>query len=261
MRRPVSLKMVLFVLAAMSPRFALKAQGPVVTNQKLSFEVASVKPNESLDSRGMIGPRPGGRIAATNVPARLLITFAYHLKPYELSGGPAWIAADRFDMDAKALGDPPIEQLRTMLQALLAERFQLVIHSETRQIDGFVLARMRPDRLGPGLHQADLDCSKSFTEAPCRDGFYTPGHVKFVGMPMLYVVETLSSIISGPILDETKLTGAFDGELQWSPDATPLPDLPGIFTAIQEQLELKVQPKKVASEVFVIDHIEHPTPN
>ena len=209
-----------------------------------------------------MGPRLGGQITAHNVPVRLLITFAYNLKPYQLSGGPSWIATDRFDLEARAAGDPPIEQMRAMLQSLLAERFQLAIHPETRQVDGFVLTRARPDKLGLGMQPSTIDCSKSFAaETRCREGFFSAGHLKLVGLPVNHMVEIIGTTIGGPMVDETQLSGALDLDLQWSPESAPLPDLPGIFTAIQEQLGLKLQPKKVPTEVFVIDHVEHPTPN
>ena len=102
-----------------------------------SFEVASIKPNNSGSPMVMMVPQPGGRFTATNVSVRMLILNAYQLPFFRVEGGPDWIQSDRFDVAAKAEGDPPPDQMRLMLQKLLADRFKLNVHRETREMPVF----------------------------------------------------------------------------------------------------------------------------
>jgi uncharacterized protein (TIGR03435 family) len=124
------------------------------------FEVASVKANRSGALAQRIQPSPGGRLTVTNVSLRGLVRFAYEVQEFQMDGGPSWFAADRYDVLARAESDPPVSQIRLMLRALLAERFQLRTHSEKRDqpVYAMVVAR-RDGRLGPGLRKAQTDCN------------------------------------------------------------------------------------------------------
>src|ERR1700730_10541459 len=139
-------------LAAQSPPIA--ASGPV-------FEAASVKPNTSGDARVILVPQPGGRLTGTNVTAAMLIRFAYDLPDFQVLGGPTWLNSDRFDVLAKAEGDPSVDQKRWMVRRLLAERFRLTAHTETRALPIYALVMARRDgRMGPQLRPTEADCAR-----------------------------------------------------------------------------------------------------
>jgi uncharacterized protein (TIGR03435 family) len=229
------------------------------------FDVASIKENKSLNGGGTIGPRPGGRFFARNVPARALVGVAYDLRGYQLAGGPDWFTTDRFDLDALADGNPAIDTMRRMLRTLLEDRFHLTAHFETRQIDGFKLVRTRPDRLGPGLRVSTLDCAVSFSSQPkCREGHINFGDVMEWtgnGLRMSALTADVAAHVGKPVTDDTQLTGTFDLELRWSPEMAQSPDLPSIYTALQEQLGLKLEGQRVPVDVLVIDRIDRPTPD
>jgi uncharacterized protein (TIGR03435 family) len=231
-----------------------------------AFDVASIKQNKSLAGSGTIGPRPGGRIFARNVSLRVLVMFAYDLRGYQVDGGPDWIATDTFDVDAMAEGNPPLDKMREMLRTLLEDRFRLGVHRETRQVDGFVLVRTRPDRLGSNLRISPLDCAVSFSSEPkCREGHFNHnGDVndwKANGVKMANVAQGVSSDIGKPVADNTQLTDTFDLELRWSPAMADSTTVPSIYTALQEQLGLKLESQRLPVEVLVIDRAEHPTPD
>jgi uncharacterized protein (TIGR03435 family) len=117
-------------------------------------------------------------------------------------------------------------------------------------------------RLGPNLLPSTVDCFAAFATTPrCAEGRIAMGSLKQVGMPVSILASGLSQMVGGPVADKTQLTGPFDAELEWSPELAPSPDLPSIFTAVQEQLGLKLERTRVPLEVLVVDHAERPTPD
>ena len=237
------------------------AQTPSTPTPELTFDVASIKKSQSLEPMGTIGPRPGGRVVGINIPPRALIFWSYNIRPYQIAG-PDWIGMDRFDVEAKAAGDAPVDRLRAMMQTLLADRFHMAVHRETRDADGFALVRVRSDRLGPSLVLGTADCLASFASSPrCNENRYSQGNLTSVGMPSSFLAISISQALGAPVLDQTHLVGTFDVTLQWSPEMAPAADLPSIFTAVREQLGLKLERTRVPIEVLVIDRIEHPTDN
>jgi uncharacterized protein (TIGR03435 family) len=250
-----------------------------------TFEVASIKPNKSgPGSIQRAGLQPGDRVNMTNVTLRILMQIAYP-GPSEIIGGPSWIGSgpsgDRFDVNAKAEASSSREQLQLMLRTLLADRFKLVAHPEirTEPIYALVLAR-RDGRLGPYLHPAAADCATlraaALAAGPLRGGGPCglgglPGnmHIHGIGIDQLAVMLQMDA--GRRVVNKTGLTGNFDWDLTWTPQAfrqTPFdrerfpsidPDGPSIFTAIEEQLGLKLQPEKGEGNVLVIDHVERPT--
>ena len=131
------------VITGMMVAASLVAQGPM----GLSFEVASVKPNKSGDRNGGSFVQPGGRYTATNITLRALLRSAYGVHPAQIAGGPSWVNSDRFDITAKAEGNPPTQvfrdQARLMVRTLLADRFKLIVHKETRELPVYALVRAR----------------------------------------------------------------------------------------------------------------------
>jgi uncharacterized protein (TIGR03435 family) len=275
-----------------APRFQAQSSGSTAVGP--SFEVASVKTNTSGDQRVMIQTPPGGRFTATNVPLRNLIVLAYRLQNFQLIGGPDWIRSERFDIVAKAEGNlPPFtpsgppEPLLGMVRTLLAERFKLVVHHETRELPIYALVVARTDgKLGPQLHPAVVDCEAAALRArggpppgpppgerPTCGMRIGPGQMMAGGTPLSQFVNPLSQFVQRTVIDRTGLTGAFDFDLSWTPDqlpqgppppgAPPLPPIdpngPSIFTALQEQLGLKLDAQRGPVDVIVIDRAERPT--
>ena len=263
-----------------------------------TFDVVSIKPNKSgLPGFGGLGFQPD-RFSATRVTVRALINSAYVRQPFErrqVLGGPGWIDTEYFDVDARtgsALSSVPnvfLGQMRVMLRNLLAERFQLAVHDEQRELPIYALVMARSDgRRGPQLRVSDLDCaalmSKSLNDGgglpkaepgkppPCSVG-PNPGHLIASSITMAALANVLSPYVDRAIVDRTGLTQAYDAELSWTPapgesapfkgdeNNRPPADGPSLFTALQEQLGLKLEPTKGPVDVLVVDHVEHPTEN
>ena len=256
-RKSVAVSACVLLLAA----FAI-AQAP------LKFEVAFVKPHPAGDNNGGIGPHPGG-FAATGVPVKLLIEMSYGLKDYQVSGGPGWLDTERYDILAKAPEgmNPTQEQLRPMLQALLADRFQLKFHREMKDLPAFALV---VNKGGPKLKPAANNPTQGTAsdDHPFADKGSGPmislGHGFLMGqrMDMSGLADALGRQSDRAVVDKTGLAGEFDLTLKWSPEAGEK-DTAGLslFTAIQEQLGLKLESTKSAVEVMVIDGAERASAN
>src|SRR3954463_15214773 len=132
------------------------------------FEVATIKVNKSGENNQLIRRQPGGRVTVTNMPARFLIVFAYQLAQFQLIGGPSWAATDRYDMVAKLEGNPDFpppgqaaDPIQLAMRALLADRFKLKVHRETREMDIYALVLAKPGGgPGPGLKPSTVDCAE-----------------------------------------------------------------------------------------------------
>jgi uncharacterized protein (TIGR03435 family) len=273
------------------------AIAPASAQDKPSFEVASVKPNKSGDNRVMLGMQPGGRFTANNVTLRMLIRQAWRLQDFQIVGGPGWLGSDRFDIVAKAEGNPaptppggPPGPLVLMLQSLLEERFKLAVHPEMRDMPIYALTLARSDgRLGPQLKKSDVDCAAlagargrgagqppfPATDRPMCGTRIGPGTLASGAVSLSLLASNLSIFVQRTVVDKTGLAGTFDIDLTWTPDqipqgppppgAPPLPPIdpngPSIFTAVQEQLGLKLESQRGPVEVLVIDRVEPPTPD
>ena len=253
---------------------ALLAQTPAAP----SFEVASVKPNTSGSrSSSTRTPSGGRRFTGTNVTVRQLILGAYNLRGLQLIGGPGWIDSDRFDIDASAPEDASPDQILPMMRALLADRFKLVVHTETKEQPIYALMFARPDKkLGPEIKESTLDCDA--TPKPNSCGMSTNlgnngGYTKGGGQTLARFAELLANLVTERmVIDRTGLTGKYDFELRWTPQnlqvAQPNPadgdrgqDAPPIFVALPEQLGLKLEAQRGPVEFLVIDSVQHPEPN
>jgi uncharacterized protein (TIGR03435 family) len=253
-----------------------------------AFDVASVKPNVSGDARASIQSSPGGRFTAINAPVRAVIRHAYQLQDFELAGGPKWLDADRVDIVARAEGEPAPAQMRLMLKTLLADRFKLQLHQETRDLPLYALALSRRDgKLGPDLRRSDTDCSRAALlddtlgitprpgppdpEATC--GFFGPlpgGGAKFRGVTIGVLARFLAPPVHRPVVDRTGLTGYFDADLETTAEFGPPPpppgvadridrgSLPSIFTVLKDRLGLRLDAQRGPVTVFVIDRLERP---
>jgi uncharacterized protein (TIGR03435 family) len=275
--------------------------------QSPTFEVASIKPTApgGPGGRGMVGIQmaPGGRFNATGVTAKLLIGQAYDVRDFQISGGPGWMGSDRYDIIAKPensstgdlLPDPSKvtgDQMKTFqelqrlrLQALLADRFQLKIHRETKELPVYALV---VGKGGPKLQESKAD-------APSSDDFKDfkgpdrsrgrgmrmgPGQLSGQMVQLPFLTQVLSQQLGRPVIDKTGLKGTYDFTLKFTPDQSqggggpfgdlppgvkapppPDPNGPSIFTAVQEQLGLRLESQKGPVEILVIDHVEKPSEN
>jgi len=266
----------------------------------LSFEVATVKPNNSGENNIRFGLQPGGRFLATNAPARQMIIFAYQLQNFQLVDAPAWTQNERFDIQAKAeegtaTGVPAtpgtIGPMQRMMQSLLADRFKLAVHWETREMPIYALVVAKPGQLGPQLKASTTDCAAVFAAARRGGGPPVPpqpgvrpqcgmfggrGSIMAGAFPMSQLAQTLSQQVQRIVVDKTGLTGTYDFEMTYTPEAgggLGLPpgadpgaaaapqDGPSIFTALQEQLGLKLESQRGPVQVLVVDRMERPTPD
>jgi uncharacterized protein (TIGR03435 family) len=247
--------------AALFGSLVLHAQTP-------AFEVASVKRNTSGTGPQVARMLPGGRAEARNFPLNMLIRIAYGTEALQtlgqVVGGPGWIRADRWDVVAKADGDPGVDetgrrpQVAAMLRGLLEDRFHLKVHTEMREVPVYALVLANNDRKpGPQLHTSSAD----FTIRSLS------GRIVATGATMEQLSRTLAtfSMIGRPVVDKTALAGKYDFELEFAgTNDAPAANAPAelgsaLFTSLPEQLGLKLHGERGAVQVLVIDHVERPS--
>jgi len=225
-----------------------------------TFEVATIKSADpSSGGHTHINYPPGERFSAINITLLTLMQWTYSTPERQILDGPAWLDSTRFDIQAKASPDEvkglTSEQdrnlKRRMVQALLADRFHLTIHQETRVRPAYDLVVAKSG--------SKLQPTQSNGKSIGTGNTYFNGQ----GLTMTLIAEELSRIAGRIVVDKTSLSDRYDLKLQWSPDDAPATDTsaPSLFTAIQEQLGLKLEPAKEPVSVLVIGHIEPPTPN
>jgi len=282
---------------------------PLFAQPPASFDVASVKSNRTdtpATTLFPLGPGDayaanGGRFRATNQPLINYLRFAYRLGPGDLLDLPRWVYNERFDIEARATGEPTKDQMRVLMRALLKDRFRLVVHTEQQTQAVFDLELAKPGQTGPQLRAHRTDECASPIEAeltarspsrpaprspsifqlptlPCGTiGFVTIGQpggdrARIVGNgePMDRVAEALKSSLTGidrRIRDRTGLSGTFDLSLEWSvvPDTVPAPlqdDMPPRFLeALKTQLGLTLKATRAPVDVVVVDRVERPAEN
>lgn len=245
------------------------------------YDVASVKENKAGDHMMRIMNTPDG-FSCTNIPLTTIIGIAYGVRQDLISGGPGWVNSTGFDVEAKVAGSDleafkklSPRQRFALLQSLLAERFQLKVRHETKVLPMYdlVVAKGGPKlKVAPPADQpsdAPPDAPKDLTSAKLRGRMTMgPGMFKGEALPMKALANNLSSILEHTVVDKTGLSGDYDFDLKWTPeDAAPAADNgaadsgASIFTAVQEQLGLKLQSTKGPVNTLVIDHVELPSQN
>jgi uncharacterized protein (TIGR03435 family) len=266
----------LFVLAASFAFGQSPAAGP-------AFEVASVKPSVPGTTGGRTQFLPGGTFSATNVPLNYLLQQIYGLRDFQIVGAANWmsIIADgynaRYEIQGK--GDPSATeaQVKEMVKTLLAERFQLKVHNETRELPVYALI--------PAKTGVKLSVAKDNGRPPGSGGIalMDRGWIQGTNVTMKSLIQVLSTSLDRPVVDKTNFTEAFDFRLTWTADLDAAADpgcpasfavmqerlklkpegwsCPSIFSAVQEQLGLKLDPQKDPIPVLVIDHVERPSAN
>ncbi len=243
-----------------SPADRAQTPGP------LTFEVASIKPSDpNRPDTGL--HRSNAKFAATNHTLKRLIAFAYDVELFQISGGPAWVNSEGYDVTAKTPDDVAhhkgLDDDKVMVQALLSDRFKLTLHNESRELPIYALVI---GKNGSKLEIAKPQNGSSDVRGRGRTQFI------FTNVPLSSLVHVLSQRLGRPVVDRTGLTAHYDFKLEWSPDQTssdsrdsvssaPDPAGPTLFTAIQEQLGLRLEAQKGPVQIFVIDHVERPSEN
>ncbi len=255
--------------------------------QSPAFEVASVKPAKPGETGGRLQFLPGGRFVVTNVALIYIVQNVYKLRDYQVVGDPRWMAiindgySARYNIEAKAADAATEDQMREMAKALLAERFQLKVHRETRDLSVYALI--------PAKNGIKLQPSKDDAKAGLGGAILLMdrGWIQGNRISMTSLVQMLSRSVDRPVVDQSGFPEPFDFRLTWTPDTGAASDAtadglcpasfaqgqerlglksqtwdcPSIFTAVQDQLGLKFEPQKSPTEVLVIDHVERPSEN
>jgi uncharacterized protein (TIGR03435 family) len=226
------------------------------------FEVASIKPNKT-NERMYYGMR-NASLTVRNMTVMGLIQIAYGKRDFQISGGPAWIGTECFDVEAKA--EKPQKASHDMLKALLASRFHLTVHRETKESSVYSLVVAR----GGLKMKLSADQSEPEKGGPKELG---PGRLMGEGIPMYVIVNLFSNMLGRAVINHTGLTGKYDVNLQPVPDSLQLQTDPAdplsqadvlnlaLIDAVEKQLGLKIESIKAPEEVLVIDHIERPSAN
>ena len=279
------------------PGVCLLVATTCLTAQEPAFDVASVRPSEPTQSAqpSEIRPSPNGRFTATNATVRSLVLRAYGLVDSQLIGAPEWLNTERYHIDARAAAPPDgPEALMPMVRTLLVDRFTLRAHPETRELAAYALTFARRDRqLGSLMRPTQTDCTRATSmtadevRAQARDGWPPCGMqyvVSFVtntsgtnavkmrfrrsGITLAALATALQPTVNRPVVDQTGLEGRFDVEYSFAPQPptpgveSPFgPEAPPLFVALEEQLGLKLESRRLQVPVLVVDSIARPSEN
>jgi uncharacterized protein (TIGR03435 family) len=242
---------------------------PMAAGVDPSFEVATVKPAKP-EEQGRAFLVRGRQFSTINTTLTSLVSFAYDLQDKQIVGGPDWMTTDKWDIEAQpdAPGVPNQKQLKSMVQKLLADRFQLKFHKDQKDMSAYVLA----------VAKSGAKMNKSEGDPNGLPGlFFTQlGVLNVRNATMADLAQLMqSAVLDRPVVDHTALTGKYDFQLKWTPDESQFGGMgikvpppseaadapPPLFTALQEQLGLKMDVEKTSVPVFVLDHVEKPSAN
>jgi uncharacterized protein (TIGR03435 family) len=256
------------VVALTASSVGVVAQAPAARPKFDAFDVATIKPVEPNAKAGrFITMQGNNRFVGKDYTLKLLIAAAYSLNPQTISGGPGWIESDHYDITAVTPGEvrPTHEEQMTMLRSLLVERFKLTFHREQKE---FSIYALEVAKGGPKLNASAADAAAPPTVGPAQ---VSP---KYVSLPARnatmgdFATLMQRAILDKPVVDKTGLAGRYDFDLQWAPDETQFggelkiptqTESAPLFTAIQEQLGLKLQATKGPVEALVVDKVERPS--
>ena len=251
----MTLQSVVVRLALLLTGFAQMGFAQIVPAQdanpatNLQFEVASVKPSEP-GARGPTFYYPQrDRFQVNDITVKGLIAYAYDVREFQIEGASGWLASDRYDVVAKMDGEPPERQVRAMVQSLLAGRMNLKNHKETRDMSVLILTVAKGG--------AKLQKTATPGGPTMRGG---EGRLTGQNLTMDMLASLLANRVERPVLNQTGMPGHFDIHLEWSEpegDGTG----PSIFTAVQEQLGLRLETGRAPTDMVVIDHVDRPSPN
>lgn len=237
-----------------------QAQKMMLGEARPVFEVASIKladPDKKRDGFDV----KGRHVLMEKMPVMTMLIFAYGMSPKQIVGAPDWVKSERWDVDGvpDVEGTPNVAQIQGMIQGLLADRFGLKAHHESREVAGYALTVAKG---GPKIAKSQGDPNG----LPRQNGHTNAGQrdIKFTNNTIHEFALALQFYMSEPVVDRTGLTGRWDFELKWTTDETSAPQenaAPGVFTAVQEQLGLKLESGKMPTDVLVVDAVERPSAN
>jgi bla regulator protein BlaR1 len=274
--------------------YAVPLVGQAQPEQKpFVFEVVSIKPAVPgapgtpplfiLDTTTMCTTR-ANKFNCAGTTARALIRVAFGvdgrmLLPAQVAGGPGWLATEQFTISATTASSEPRkpDEMAALIRSLLEDRFKLQSHTERRPFPVYALVKARKDgSLGPQLRPSTTDCAalpkdapslpapRAFADQPiCFTGVFRAGTISSPKTSMDGLARSLTSNggTDRVVVDHTGLSGNFEVDLKWSAEVSQPSDLPPLFTAIQEQLGLKLEPMTELLPALVIDHVERPAPD
>jgi bla regulator protein BlaR1 len=244
-----SVLLVLVIATALSSAFGQLTRPP-------AFDVASVKPSEpGLTTFHISAHQPVGNLfTATNVTVQKLVMMAYNVADWQLIGAPTWMATEGYDINAKPERPANRDEIYSMVRTLLAERFKLAMHTETKELHLYALvldkagSKMRINENGGPPHVSER-----------------LGHAVFRNVPLIRLTNFLSVEAGHIVVDKTSLTGSYDFTLDFVSSRRAInsngPSGPTIFEAVKDQLGMKLEPGKGPIDLFVIDHVERPSEN
>ena len=250
------------------------------------LEVAAIRRNVDASPAKNVGIAPGGRLTVKNLPVRFMIRFAYNVQDFQISGGPSWMNTDDYDINAKVTENVGFQQARPLLQALLEDRFKLVLHHETKDTTAYELLpaknglKIAPSKEGSCVVPSAENLPKPGAPLPhyCGNIGLHPNLIEAYAVPMARFIETLSNVLGRTVIDKTGIKQNIDIRLEFTPDeingvgplgptepaaTPPVADLskPSIFVAVQEQLGLKLETIKTPGDILVVDQLERPSEN
>lgn len=222
------------------------------------FEVASIKPS---------APQPAGQMdmgmsidknifRATGMTLKFLIEQAYDVRDFQVTGGPSWINSEQYDVNAKIEGEATPEQMRPMMQALLADRCKLQVHKDKKEMACYALMI---GKSGSKLKTPEVDA-----EGKHKNGRMSMARGRFDGdgLPVTAIAHAVEQVLGRAVVDKTGLNGLYDFTLQWTPDEAHTDgEGASLFTALQEQLGLKLESTRAPVEILIVDRVERPTEN
>jgi uncharacterized protein (TIGR03435 family) len=240
------------IIATLAPNYISAQPQATTPPPQPTFEVATVRPSPPNHGYTSISPFGSDRFTAANASLSYLIQLAYSIDGRnQLSGAPDWLDSEFFDVNAKAADGAHLsyELLQPLLQQLLQQRFHLVAHRETRNLPGYVLLVAKGE---PRVH---------ITKGGAPYGYIFSGKLRLQNSDMDAFAGALVSPVGRPIVNKTGIQGNYDIKLDYAEGVTDSP-LPSIFTALQEQLGLKLESQKVPVQMLIIDHVDKtPTEN
>ncbi len=236
------------------------ADKPMPADAEPEFEVATVKPTDpNWGSQGFHSQ--GHRISCDNETVITMISFAYNVHAKQIVGAPSWLGSDKYTIDGvpDIEGVPNLKQMQGMYRKLMADRFKLKLHVESRELPVYAITVAKG---GPKLAKSLGDPKGQPDQTGNWGGVYNG--IRFTNNDMGDFARMLDYLLEKPVVDKTGLTGKFDFFLRWTSSEAPVSDPaapPNLFTAMPEQLGLKLDPVKAAADVLIIDHVERPSEN
>jgi uncharacterized protein (TIGR03435 family) len=257
------MRSMLMLVATIALTTTLAAQNvPAIrTIEPLAYEVASVKPHDNRDgvAYALVRKSRGGEFDIVNTTVAGLLQYVYRVRPYQLVSAPDWARTDTWEVQMNAPGTSMRDQAGQILK-VLQDRFKLQVHAETRELPIYTLTRTKADSVGPAI-TPPTECPGSISGRP--DNWW----MKCSDWSM--VVSYIGGYLDRPLADRTGITGKYDAKIEWTPppvgtgpDRVPIAgDNISIYTAIRNQLGVKIDPARGPVEVLVIDRVERPEPD